>query len=135
MVRFHTPPSPNASNPSAFFLSGTPIHADSFRIRFRGSDRGRLLPTPLLAQQQAQPKVSGVFATLTAGQAINVKETGDQKYLLTVIDGESKLPQPHTVLEVGQDFAAVKHFTGLNETRIPITSVKAVVHFKGFERK
>lgn len=93
-----------------------------------------VLLTPLLAQQDAQPKLSGVFATLKAGQAINVKETGE-KYLLTVIDGDSKLPQPHTVLEVGQDFVVVKDFTGLNETRIPITSVKAVVHFKGFERK
>lgn len=93
-----------------------------------------LLLTPLLAQQDAQPKVSGIFATLKAGQAINVKETGE-KYLLTVIDGDSKLPQPHTVLEVGQDFVVVKDFTGLNETRIPITSVKAVIHFKGFDRK
>jgi len=93
-----------------------------------------VLLTPLLAQQEAQPKVSGVFATLKAEQAINVKETGE-KYLLTVIDGDSKLPQPHTVLEVGQDFVVVKDFTGLNETRIPITSVKAVIHFKGFDRK
>ena len=93
-----------------------------------------LLLTPLFAQQEQPPKVSGVFATLKAGQAINVKETGE-KYLLTVIDGESKLPQPHTVLEVGQDFVVVKDFTGLNETRIPITSVKAVIHFKGFDRK
>jgi hypothetical protein len=93
-----------------------------------------LLLTPLLAQQEQPPKVSGVFSTLKAGQALNVKETGE-KYLLTVIDGESKLPQPHTVLEVGQDFVVVKDFTGLNETRIPITSVKAVVNFKGFRRE
>ena len=92
------------------------------------------LLTPLLAQQEAQPKVSGLFATLKAGQAINVKDTGE-RFLLTVIDGESKLPQPHTILEVGHDFVVIKDFTGLNETRIPITSIKAVVHFKGFERK
>lgn len=93
-----------------------------------------LLLTPLLAQQEAQQKVSGVFGNLKVGQAINVKETGE-RYLLTVIEGESKLPQPHTILEVEQEFVVVKDFTGLNETRIPITSVKAVVHFKGFERK
>ncbi|QDV30284.1 hypothetical protein Spb1_22130 [Planctopirus ephydatiae] len=93
-----------------------------------------LLLTPLFAQQQAQSKVSGVFSNLKAGQALNVKETGE-RYLLTVIDGDSKLPQPHTILEVGSDFVVVKDFTGLNETRIPITSVKAVVHFKGFDRK
>ncbi len=75
-----------------------------------------------------------MLATLKAEQAINVKETAE-RYLLTVIDGESKLPQSHSVLEVGQDFVVVKDFTGLNETRIPITSVKAVVHFKGFDRK
>ena len=34
-----------------------------------------------------------------------------------------------------QDFVVVKDFVGLNETRIPITSVKSVVHFKGFDRK
>ena len=93
-----------------------------------------VLLTPLIAQQEVQPKVSGVLATLKGGQAINVKESGE-RYLLTVIDGDSKLPQPHTVIEVGQDFVVVEDFTGLNETRIPITSVKAVVHFKGFERK
>jgi len=93
-----------------------------------------LLLTPLFAQQEAPPKVSGVFATLKVDQAINVKETGE-RYLLTLIDGESKLPQPHTVLEIGQDFVVVKDFTGLNETRIPLTSIKAVIHFTGFERK
>ena len=92
------------------------------------------LLTPLFAQQEVQPKVSGVFATLKAGQAINVKETGE-RYLLTVIDGDSKLPQPHTILEVDDDFVVVKDFTGLNETRIPVTSVRSVVHFKGFDRK
>jgi hypothetical protein len=29
----------------------------------------------------------------------------------------------------------VRDFTGFNELRIPLTSVKAVVYFKGFERK
>lgn len=83
---------------------------------------------------QQKPDAKGVLGTLRVGQAINIKETGE-KYLLTMIDGESKLPQPHTVLEVDQDFVVAKDFTGLNETRIPITSIKAVVRFKGFERK
>ncbi|MFO0903817.1 MAG: hypothetical protein U0939_12505 [Pirellulales bacterium] len=82
----------------------------------------------------AQTKVSGVVSTLKVAHSINVKETGE-RYVLTVIERESKLPQSHTVLEVGQDFVVVKDFTGLNETRIPITSVKAVIHFKGFDRK
>lgn len=93
-----------------------------------------LLLTPLFAQQEAQPKLRGVFGNLKVGQAINVKETGE-RYLLTVIEGESKLPQPHKILEVEQEFVVVKDFTGLNETRIPITSVKAVVNFKGFRRE
>jgi hypothetical protein len=108
-----------------------PIDPKSTRQQRAVSPR---FPSPLFAQQEVQPKVTGIFSTLKAGQAINVKETGE-RYLLTVIEGESKLPQSHAVLEVGQDFVAVKDFTGLNETRIPITSVKAVVHFKGFERK
>jgi hypothetical protein len=52
-----------------------------------------------------------------------------------VIDGDSKLPQPHTVVKFGQEFVVVKAFTDLNESPIPITSVKAVDHFKGFDRK
>ncbi len=95
-----------------------------------------LMLTPLFAQQQVQPKPTGVFATLKAGQMVNVnvKEAGE-RYLVTVIEGDLKMPQTHTILEIGTDFLAVKDFTGFNEMRIPITSLKAVVHFKGFERK
>ena len=90
-----------------------------------------VLLTPLLAQQE-QPKTIGVLSTLKVGQAVNVKDDG-QRYLITVIGGE--IPQPHKVLEVGPDFIVVKDFTGINETRIPLTSIKSVVHFKGFEQK
>ena len=93
-----------------------------------------LLLTPLLAQQQEQPKPTGVLVMLEIGQAVNVKESAE-RYLLTVIEGDLKLPQSHTVQEVGADYVVLKDFAGFNEVRIPLTSVKAVVHFKGFERK
>jgi hypothetical protein len=89
--------------------------------------------TPLLAQQQEQPKPTGVLVTLKAGQAVNVKESAE-RYLLTVIEGDLKLPQSHTVQEVGLDYVVVRDFTGFNEVRIPLTSVKAVVHFKGLQK-
>jgi hypothetical protein len=93
-----------------------------------------LLFSPLFAQQQGQAKPTGVLANLKVDQAINVKEVGD-RYLLTVIEGESKLPMPHTILELGSDYIVVRDFTELNETRIPIYSIQAVVNFKGFLRK
>ena len=92
-----------------------------------------ILLTPLLAQQE-QPKTIGVLSTLKVGQAVNLKE-GGERYLITVIDGEMNLPQPHKVLQIGTDWVVVEDFTGFNQTRIPITSIKAVVHFKGFEKK
>ncbi|HWL08422.1 MAG TPA: hypothetical protein VNQ76_08460 [Planctomicrobium sp.] len=89
-----------------------------------------LVLTPLIAQEEVGSKPTGVLSTLRVGQMVNVKETGE-KYLITIIDGDAKLPVPHTVLEIGNDLVVVKDFTGLNETRIPLTSIKAVVHFKG----
>ena len=65
---------------------------------------------------------------------MNLRESGE-RYLLRVIEGESRLPQSYTVPEIGRDFVVVKGFTWLNEPRIPITSVKAVVHFKDFDRQ
>ncbi len=94
-----------------------------------------LLFSPLFAQQQEQAKPTGVLANLKVDQVINIKETGGDRYLMTVIEGQSKLPMPHTILELGSDYIVVRDFTGLNETRIPIYSIQAVVNFKGFVRK
>ena len=87
--------------------------------------------TPLFSQQE-QPKPTGVLSTLKVGQNVNVKDDG-QLYLITVVGGDT--PQPHKVLEVGPDFLVVMDFTGINDTRIPLTSIKSVVQFKGFEKK
>jgi hypothetical protein len=89
-----------------------------------------MLLTPLFAPQLEQPKTTGVLATLKTGQAVNLKETAE-RYLLTVIEGDLKIPQSHTVQEVGLDYVVLRDFAGFNEVRIPLTSVKAVVHFKG----
>ena len=92
-----------------------------------------VLLTPIMAQQE-ETKPTGVLSKLKVGQTLNLKEAGD-RFLITVIDGQLNLPQPHKVLEVGTDFIVLEDFTGFNETRIPLTSIKGVVHFKGFERK
>lgn len=78
--------------------------------------------------------MTGVLAPLKVDQALSLRETGD-RYLITVLDGDLKLPQSHKVLEIGSDFVVVEDITGLNVVRIPLTSIKAVVHFKGFEKK
>jgi hypothetical protein len=90
--------------------------------------------TPLFAQQQDQRKPTGVLANLEVDQVIHIREVGD-RYLLTVIDGEPKLPGPHTILELGSDYIVVRDFSGVTETRIPIYSIQAVINFKGFVRK
>ncbi len=92
-----------------------------------------LLMTPLRAQQE-EAKATGVLASLKIGQALSVKEVAD-RYLITAIDGELKLPQSHKLLEIGPDFVVVEDITGLNVVRIPLASIKAIVHFKGFEKK
>lgn len=86
--------------------------------------------SPLFAQQQDRTKPNGVLAHLRVDQSINVKEVGN-RYLLTVIKSESNLPMPYTILDLGSDYIVVRDITGLNETRIPIYSIQAVVHFKG----
>ena len=88
--------------------------------------------TPLFSQQE-QAKPMGVLSTLKVGQNVNVKEAGE-RYSITVIGGDM-IPQPHKVLEVGADFVVVEDVAGKNETRIPLTSLKSVVHLKGFEQK
>ncbi|WP_010585830.1 hypothetical protein [Schlesneria paludicola] len=91
-----------------------------------------LVMTPLFGQQE-QSKATGVLASLKVDQLVSLKETGD-RYQITVLDGDLKLPQSHKVLEVGPNFVVVEDITGLNVVRIPLTSIKAVVHFKGFEK-
>jgi len=125
----------------AFFL-GTPerkTSVEKMQMKSPGSIAVVILMvgvlfSPLFAQQQDWAKTTGVFANLKVDQTINVKEVGD-RYLLTVIDGDSKLPVPHTISELGSDYIVVQDFTGLNETRIPIYSIQAVINFKGFVKE
>lgn len=93
-----------------------------------------LVLTPLFGQQDESPKRTGVLSSLKIGQIVSVKESGE-RYLITVVDGDLKLPQSHKVSEIGADFVVVEDITGLNVVRIPLTSIKAVVHFRGFEKK
>ena len=79
--------------------------------------------TPVAAQPNAKP--TGVLSTLKVGQTLIVKEVGD-RYLLTIIEGQPGI-QADIVLEVGQNYVVVEDLPKVHETRIPVTSIKAVV--------
>lgn len=65
----------------------------------------------------------GVFAGLTAGRPVSLNERGDV-YEINVLS--EKFPTGEEVVEVGDDFIVIKSVGGF-ETRIPITSIRAVV--------
>ena len=67
-------------------------------------------------------------------QQVNLKETGE-RYLVTVMEVEMKLPQSYKILEIGAEFVVVEDFTGPNQIQIPYTSIEAVVNFMGREQK
>lgn len=68
-------------------------------------------------------RASGVFAGLTAGRPVSLNERGDA-YEINVLS--EKFPTGEEVAEVGDDFIVIKSLGGY-ETRIPITSIRAVV--------
>lgn len=90
--------------------------------------------SPLYAQEGKGPKPTGVLSSLKVGQPISLKENTDS-YQLTIIEGDLHIPQSHKIVEVGADWIVIEDVTGLNEVRIPLTSFKAVVHFKGLGKR
>ncbi|MFO0822538.1 MAG: hypothetical protein U0792_05360 [Gemmataceae bacterium] len=74
-----------------------------------------------VAAQKAEAK-KGVFASLEVGQQVSLKETASG-YTIGVMPG---IPLAHKVIEVGSDYIVLEDPAGVTQTRIPITSVKAV---------
>ena len=71
-----------------------------------------------------EPKAAkGVLAGLRVGQPVALKDLGTA-YEVRVTD--DKLPTEEVVAEVGDDYLVVKSVAGI-ETRIPLSSLKAVV--------
>jgi hypothetical protein len=67
--------------------------------------------------------VKGVFVGLRAGQPVVLKDLGTA-YEVSTMGGEKT---GQVIVEVGDDYLVVKDEIGAVETRIPVTSVKAVV--------
>src|SRR4051794_11551957 len=65
---------------------------------------------------------NGLFAGLKVGQPVAIKDVG-AVYEISVIGGE---PTGTEVVEVGADYLVLKDVAEV-ETRIPLTSIKAVV--------
>jgi hypothetical protein len=74
-------------------------------------------------QPPAQP--SGVLAVLSRGQHVAVQE-GAGRFEINAFVG-SGMFLGSEVVDVGSDFVVLRDLTGVTETRIPVTSIKAVV--------
>ncbi len=67
------------------------------------------------------------FSTLKVGQSVAVKERNGLYEVSTTDEGA---PMSHKVVEVGDDYIAVRDEAGVTESRIPVTAVRAVIHVK-----
>jgi hypothetical protein len=65
----------------------------------------------------------GVFAGLKVGQPVMLKDVG-VVYEVRVLD--EPIPTVEAVAEIGIDYLGVKNEAGI-ETRIPVTSIKAII--------
>ncbi|HUT36974.1 MAG TPA: hypothetical protein VNE39_26055 [Planctomycetota bacterium] len=77
--------------------------------------------------QEPAPPAGGVLAGLRVGQNIAMTDAG-AAVQLTVFAVER--PGPFKVTEVGADYVVIQDLAGLNEHRIPLTSIKALTHVK-----
>jgi len=80
------------------------------------------------ASGQAPAKPRGFFSVFHVGQPVTLKETACG-YEIGVFDNGPDL-LGHKIVEVGSDFLVVQDVSGVNEVRLPIFSVKAVVTLK-----
>ena len=78
-----------------------------------------------VASWQAPGKPHGLLSVLHVGQPVKLADAGGSGYEITVIEGG---PQnlAHKVVEVGSDFVVLEEFTGVQQLRIPVYSLKSV---------
>lgn len=84
-----------------------------------------LLTAPATSHGQDKPR-KGFLAALKEGQTVTLKENAG-KFEITMM---KNIPLGHKVLEVGPDFVVVEDAAGVTETRIPVTSIKAIIRLK-----
>jgi len=70
-------------------------------------------------------KPHGLLSVLHVGQLVKLADAGGSGYEITVIEGG---PQnlAHKVVEIGSDFVVLEEFTGVQQLRIPVYSLKSV---------
>jgi hypothetical protein len=78
-----------------------------------------------VASGQAPAKERGVLSVLHAGQAVNLQDSGNGYEISFLKNGPETLG--HRVVEVFSDCVVIEDIAGVNQTRIPIYSVKSVV--------
>jgi hypothetical protein len=77
-----------------------------------------------VASGQAPGKPHGVLSVLHAGQPVNLADT-DGGYKLNLFQGGPEM-LGHKVVEVGADFVVIEDIAGVQQTRIPVYSIKSV---------
>jgi hypothetical protein len=65
----------------------------------------------------------GVLAPLEVGQQVGLREAANG-YTINVVPGT---PLGNKVVEVGTDYVVLEDAAGLTQTRIPVTSLRAVI--------
>ena len=70
----------------------------------------------------------GLFAGLRVGQPVTIKDLGLAYEVGVMVD---RFPTGREIAEVGTDYLVVRDVTGAVETRIPVTSIKAVTRYHG----
>ncbi len=71
------------------------------------------------------PQSAGVLGALSRGQHVAVQE-GAGRFEINAFVGSGNFLGSE-VVDVGSDFVVLRDLTGVTETRIPITSIKAVI--------
>ena len=78
-----------------------------------------------VASGQAPAKPHGLLSVLHVGQPVKLADAGGSGYEITVIEGGPQV-LAHKVVEVGSDFVVLEEFTGIQQLRIPVYSLKSV---------
>ena len=94
-------------------------------IRLLAVTAALLLTIPATGQGQDKPR-KGFLAVLKEGQTVTLKENAG-KYEITLM---KNIPLGHKVIEVGSDYVVIEDAAGVTETRIPVTSIKAIIKLK-----
>jgi len=94
-------------------------------IRLLAVTAAVLLKLPATSHGQDKPR-KGFLAVLKEGQTVVLKESAG-KYEITMM---RNIPLGHKVVEVGPDYVVIEDAAGVTETRIPVTSIKAIIKLK-----